>query len=75
MVMKEDMDLGLKIPSTASLTTHEKALKMIVELNICLISAPLPPIISLGLLDSWVYLFVETREVEIGIISSTSLDR
>ena len=67
------MDLGLNIPSTDSLTTHEKALEMIVELNIGLISAPLPHIISLGLLYSWVYLFVETREVEIGIISSTSL--
>ena len=41
------------------------------EVDIGLISASFPPIVQVGLVDLWVYLFMGMREVDTGIISST----
>ena len=43
------------------------------EVDIGIIQDPLPTIIQVGLVDCWVYLFMITREVDIGLIPAILL--
>ena len=61
------MDLGIKRPSTLPFTVVDKALMVMGELDIGLRPAPLAPIIQVGLLDHWDFLFIFMREVDTGI--------
>ena len=49
VAMMEEVDIGLKIPATILLTTAEKLLMVMGEVDIGLIPATPPPIIQLGL--------------------------
>ena len=65
------MDLSLKRTATLTFKIMETVLMMMGEVDIGLISASFPPIVQVGLVDLWVYLFMGMREVDTGIISST----
>ena len=59
--MMEDLELGIKRPST--LTLMYKVLMVTGEVDIRIKLDPLPPIIHVSLLYCLVFLFMETREV------------
>ena len=65
------MDLSLKRTATLTFKIMETVLMVMGEVDIGLISASFPPIVQVGLVDLWVYLFMGMREVDTGIISST----
>ena len=46
---------------------------VMVELDICIISYPLPSIIQAILVDHWVFILIVTREVYIGLRSANFL--
>ena len=80
VVMVEDLDCGLKIPSTLTLSIVEQVLMVMGEVDICRIQVTLSPIIQVGMVDFWVALFIivlftkvfmVTREVDIGLRPAT----
>ena len=73
VVMTEDLDLSLKRPATIPLIFVYKVLMVVGEMDIGLRPALLPPIIRVGLLDSWIDMFMFMRGFYIGIIPSTFL--
>ena len=68
VVIMEDVYLGPKRPSTIPFKIMEKVLMVMVEFDIGLIPATLPPIIQVGLVDYPVSLFIVMIEVDIGLI-------
>ena len=50
--------IGLKIPSTIPITIVEQWVMLMVEVDICLIPATLPPITQETVIDCWVYHFL-----------------
>ena len=67
------VEVGLNISSTIPFTMMDKVFMVVVEVDIVLILAPIPPIIQVILVDTWVLIFVYMREVEIGLITSNFL--
>ena len=61
VVMMEDVYLGLKRPATLPFSITGKVLMVMVELDIGLIPAPIPPTIQVSLVGRWVFLFVVMR--------------
>ena len=74
MLTMEDMDLGLKKPSTLHFTIMEKFLMVIVDVDICLITDPIIPLIQVSLVYCWIFLFLVMREVDIGLRPPTLLN-
>ena len=73
MVMEEGVELGLKIAATLTLSIPDKVFMVMGEVCIGLIPASTPPIILVGLVDCWVFLFMTIIEVGISIRPDTIL--
>ena len=71
--MTEGVEVDLQRSSNLPFTMPEKSLMVTGEFYIGIIPAPLPPIIQVSLVDCWVFLFMVTREVEIGLIIANFL--
>ena len=61
VVTMEAVDVGLKIPCTITFKIREKFLMVMVELDIGLRPATIPPINQVGVVDCWVYIFLLGR--------------
>ena len=69
----EDMDLGLKRPSTLPFTIMEKLFMVMGEVAIGLVPSFLPTVIPVAVVYCWSFLFIFMRELNIGIRSATLL--
>ena len=58
MLMMEDVDLGLNITATLNFTIVEKVLMVIVEVDIGILPATLPPITHMTMFNCCVYLML-----------------
>ena len=67
-VMVKDVGLGIKISATIHFIIMEKLLMVMREVYIGLRIAPLPPIIQVILVDSWVFIVMVLTEVNISLI-------
>ena len=67
LMIMEDVYLGLNRPDTLPFTTMDKVLMVMVEVDIGLRTDPITTIIQVSLVDHLVYLFMVTREVDIGL--------
>ena len=82
VLTKEKVDFGIKMPSTLSFSILDQVLMVMVDVDIGLIAAILPPITQLGVVYLWFSLlllvlftkvFMMIREVYISLIPSTFL--
>ena len=69
----EDMDLGLKRPSTLPFTIIEKLFMVMGEVAIGIVPSFLPTVIPVAVVYCWSFLFIFMREFIIGIRSATLL--
>ena len=56
-----DVEVGLKISDTLPFTMKGKVLILMVEVDLGLILAPLPLIIKVSVVDTWVFIFMVMR--------------
>ena len=71
--MVQDLEVGLKRSATLPFILMEKVFMVMGEVYICLIPAPLPPIIHVVFLDHWFLIVMSIKEVDICLIPETFL--
>ena len=69
----EDAGIVLKKSATLTFTMTYKVFMVMVQLYIGIILSPPPPIIQVSLVDHWVFLFMVTRSVYLGLIPANFL--
>ena len=71
----QDAEVGLKILATLYLTTLEKVLMVMGEVNIGLKTTLIHPIIKVILVDHWRFTVMSTTEVDIGLIQENFIHK